>query len=325
MARWEFPPVEVELDYYATINELAADNVQPIREQHVVSKVVLKGFASKPDRHRGWHLARFDKRLLRELDPKGLDACGKFRDFVPYASRSAEELWHSVETKLGDAIRVAETGQLHTDDRSVEVIKDAIALHLVRSPHYRRVHEQSALAAIDMARRDALTKRRDLVISAFRKRYGLEPAGVEALEHILDGTFENWRELMKSGALFRVSIEGTFQRIRLGLRALGVQVFHAPPGKEFIISDSPASTFRYESDGAISLRMAIGDSHGIALPLSRSCVVAIGPENQDEVAIPGLVDQLNHLQLRLAERQVYYRPGSPVGHWIRANLRGLVA
>jgi uncharacterized protein DUF4238 len=320
MARWEFPPPEVEVDYYAAIRELEADKVRPVRGQHVVSKVVLKGFASKPARQRGWQLARFDKRLLRELDPKGLDACGKVKDFISYASGSVEALWHSVETKLADVILAAENGRLHADVKNVDVMKDAIALHLVRSSHYRRVHVDGAMASMKMVRREALANKRDLLVSAFRDRLGQEPTSVEDLENILDENLEHWRELMREGALFRVSIERMFHRVRLGLRELGVQVLRVTPGKEFIISDSPAFTFSYEAGGAMALRMAIGDSHGIALPLTRSCLVAIGPDSKDEVVAPGLVDQLNRIQLRLAERQVYYAPGSQVANWVRSNI-----
>jgi hypothetical protein len=111
VARWVFPPLEPGFDYVAAMRALGSEEIRPVKNQHVVSKVVLKGFASLRGRQ-GWQLARFDKRQCRELDPKALKACGKINDFVQYASGSAEALWHGVENRLGDAIKSAEDGTL---------------------------------------------------------------------------------------------------------------------------------------------------------------------------------------------------------------------
>ncbi|MCA1705751.1 MAG: DUF4238 domain-containing protein, partial [Actinobacteria bacterium] len=143
MGRWLFPPLESNFDYVAAMRALRSEEIRPVKDQHVVSKVVLKGFASLQGRRQGWQLARFDKRRRRELHPSGLDACGKVSEFIQYASGSAEELWCSVENRLGDAIRSAEAGTLYRNEEYVKVIKDSIALHLIRTPHYRRVHERS--------------------------------------------------------------------------------------------------------------------------------------------------------------------------------------
>jgi hypothetical protein len=112
VARWVFPP-EPDFDYVAIMRVLAFEEIRPVRRQHVVSEVVLKGFASLKERRQGWHLARFDKRRCRELHPRGLDACGRIDGSVQYASGSAEALWDSVENDLGSAIRSAEAGTLY--------------------------------------------------------------------------------------------------------------------------------------------------------------------------------------------------------------------
>ena len=66
-------------------------------------------------------------------------------------------------------------------------------------------------------------------------------------------------------------------------------------------------------------RMAIGNSHGIALPITSKCLLEIGSEPKGEEPLPGLVDNLNRIQIELTERQVYYKPGSSierfVEHW----------
>ena len=104
------------------------------------------------------------------------------------------------------------------------------------------------------------------------------------------------------------------------LDELTVEVLHAPPGSELIISDAPAFTFRHEADGSIALQMAIGDSHGIGLPITSKCFVAISPEPRDEEIAPERVETLNRIQVEVAERQLYYRPGRAVKGFVEAAL-----
>jgi hypothetical protein len=323
-----FPP-EPDFDYVAIMRTLASEEIRPVTRQHIVSKVVLKGFASpkgKPrspkGKSRGWQLARFDKHQCRELHPKGLDACGKIDGFVQYASGSAEALWNGVENELGAAIESAEAGTLHRDEKNIKTIKQGIALHLVRTPHFRRIHESSFVEAVHAVRKEMLENDRTMLSEEFRRRYSLEPAGAEALELVLRQPFQKWQEFEQSGVLLRVSLERSFYRVCATLEGAAVQVLHVPAGKELIISDAPAFTFAYNPDGTMATRMAIGNSHGIALPVTSKCLVAIGSEPKDEELLPGLVDNLNRIQIELAERQVYYKPGSPIKRFVEHCCHG---
>lgn len=320
VARWAFPPLEPDFDYVAAICALKSEEIQPVKNQHVVSRVVLKGFASLQGRRQGWQLARFDKHRRRELDSRGLNACGKIDEFIQYASGSAEKLWNDVETRLGDAIKSAEAGALHQHEEHVKTIKHGIALHLVRTPHFRRMHERSFIEAVHDLRKEMLENKQAMLSAEFRRRYGLEPAGAEAFELVLHQPFQTWQEYERTGALLRVSLEQNFYRVRSALEELAVEVLHVPAAKELIISDAPAFTFRYDSNGTMATRMAVGDSHGIALPITSKCLVAIGPEPKDEELSLEMVDSLNHIQVQLAERQVYYKPGSPVKRFVEASL-----
>lgn len=322
MAGWVFPPLEPDFDYVAIMRALASEEIRPVTRQHVVSKVVLKGFASPKGRCRGWQLARFDKRRRRELHPKGLDACGKIDGFVQYASGSAEALWNRVENELGAAIELAEAGALHRDEKNVKTIKQGIALHLVRTPHFRRIHESSFVEVVRAVRKEMLENQQAMLSEEFRRRYGLEPAGAEALELVLRQPFQKWQEFEQTGVLLRASLERSFYRVCSTLEEVAVQVLHVPAGKELIISDAPAFTFAYNPDGTMTTRMAIGDSHGIALPVTSRCLVEIGLEPKDEELLPGLVDDLNRIQIELAERQVYYNPGSSIKRFVEHCCHG---
>jgi hypothetical protein len=304
----------------AVMRDLESEEIRPVKDQHVVSKVVLKGFASSLKSRQGVYLARFDKRQRRELDPKGLNACGKINGFVQYASGSAEALWHSVETKLSEAIKAAEAGTLHENEKHVEAIKDGIALHLVRTPRYRRVHEGSFLEAMRSLRIDLLENRREMVATEFRRLYGLEAAGQEALDLVISEHFKRWQELEESGALLRVALERGFHRTRIAISEANVEVLRVPRGKEMIISDAPAYTFAYTPTGVLDVNVTIGDSHGIALPITSRCSVVMGPESRDEVVSPEIVDRFNHMQVRVAERQIYCRPDSLAKRFIMETM-----
>jgi hypothetical protein len=200
--------------------------------------------------------------------------------------------------------------------KNIKTIKQGIALHLVRTPHFRRIHESSFVEAVCALRKEMLENEQAMLSEEFRRRYGLEPAGAEVLELILRQLFQKWQEFEQTGVLLRVSLERSFHRVCSTLEEAAVQVLHVPAGKELIISDAPAFTFAYNPDGTMATRMAIGNSHGIALPVTSKCLAAIGPGPKDEELLPGLVDNLNRIQIELAERQVYYKPGSSIKRFV---------
>ena len=159
MAAWTFPSND-GFDYFDAINRLSDETITPVRDQHTVSRGILKGFGMPSVGGRGgWQLGRYDKITDSWLDPKGLKSGGKVYDFIPYASGSAERLWHSVETRLGEAITAAENRSLHADIAHEETIKMAIALHFVRSAYYRRIHEKSFHLAMKEVQSEILAEK----------------------------------------------------------------------------------------------------------------------------------------------------------------------
>jgi hypothetical protein len=80
-------------------------------------------------------------------------------------------------------------------------------------------------------------------------------------------------------------------------------------------------TFRYLNESAIiQPNVAISDSHGIALPLARDCLVAIGPAAKDDELLPEQICLFNRVQVGIGHRHVYYRPGSALNTFVRAML-----
>jgi len=293
------------------VRELESEADTRIKNQHVVSKVILKGFAAPGPPSAGWRLTPFDLRLGHEQKPRGLDGCGKVPDFLTFASASAEQLWKSVEDQLHNAIAAARAGHLHDQNAYAEAITDGIALHLVRSIRYLEMHRSIIARSTENVRHWAMHSKKVTLQTEFRRRYGLEPAGPEALAMILEDPISKWLALDKRGALIRMSMEAMFRRLREALRNQAVEVWHVPRGYELLISDSPAVTFRYlAGNTSIEPNVAIGDSNSIALPLARDCLVAIGAKAKDGELLPDQVSFFNRLQIEISHRRVYYRPGN---------------
>lgn len=318
--KWEIPPADPSDVYLQRLHELEPEADRRVRNQHVVSKVILKGFAAPGSQGAGWQLIPFDRRF-GEQKPKGLGGCGKVPDFLTFASESAEQLWKSVEDQLHDAIEATRTGHLHDQDAHVEAITDGIALHLVRSLRYLELHRSIVTKSTEDVRREAMHSRKAMLQTEFQRRYGLQAAGPEALAMILEEPISKWRELDTHGAIARTSMETMFRRAREALRGQAVEVWHAPSGYELLISDSPAVTFRYLAENkGVETNVAIGDSHCIALPLALDCLVAIGPEAKESELLPDQVSFFNRLQIEVCYRHVYYRPGSGLKEFVQATL-----
>ena len=321
MSKWEIPPADPSEVYLNRIRELEPEAHKRIKNQHVVSKVILKGFAAPGPGGTGWQLTPFDLHLGRELKARGLRGCGKLPDFLEYASESAEQLWKSVEDQLHAAIGASRAGHFHDQDAHAEAMKDGIALHLVRSLRYLEIHRASVTHSIENVRQEALHSRRALLQAEFRRRYGLLAAGPEALGMLLDEPISKWRSLDTRGVTVRTSMESMFRRVRAALRRQAVEVWHVPIGYELLISDSPAFTFRYlDGNTSVLPNVAIGDSHGIALPVARDCLVVIGPEAKDDELLPGQVSLFNELQVTVSHQYVYYRPGSGLKIFVQTML-----
>lgn len=318
MSRWEFPPFDPPEVFFDRVDRLdAAEN--RIHNQHVVSKVVLKGFAAPSTN--GYALLPYDLKRRHQMKPRGLRGCGKVTDFLPYASESAEALWHSIENDLDAATKAARNGALHQNASHVETIRKGIALHLVRSQRYMEMHSRAMEKSLAEVADRAIEQRGDLIAREFTRTHGLLPAGREALESVLDKPIERWRKLQESGAMARVSVESMFHRVCTGFEGVEVEVWHTPPGVELLISDSPCLTIQYADGGnTVRANLAIGDSHTVTLPIAADCLVSLGPEAKDGELLPNQVSLFNRIQVDSGYKHVYYRPGSGLGTFVSDTL-----
>ncbi|MGW5744991.1 DUF4238 domain-containing protein [Amycolatopsis sp. NPDC003861] len=293
-----------------------------MRNQHIVSRAVLKNFSSK-DSNGGDALIPYNVRARRELRALGIGGCGKIPNFIRYASRSLEELWKSsVEDHLHRVSAAIRDRSILDKPDLITVVKDCIALHLARSPRYLEVHAASIKKVERKLKPDVVARFREPLSRLFLKKYGIYPVGDEALGSVVDDLFADWRSANSDGLLERQDIEEAFERIRGTFAPLQINVMFSPPGSEFLISDAPAFTYLFDATGKkfSKIRGAIGDSNGAGMPIARDCFVSISPDLGMGEAPAVFVDYLNTVQMEIAYEHVYYRQGSLLASWVASAV-----
>ncbi|MBM7771738.1 hypothetical protein JOD54_001942 [Actinokineospora baliensis] len=318
MPEWVFPARPTVEEAERRRAELAREGGRVVPNQHIVSKAVLKNFSEK-DSKGGHFLVPYNVRSGLELRPLGVKGCGKIRNFVRYASASLEYLWKStVEDHLHDAVQAIHDGSILNEPRLIKVMKDCIALHLVRSPWYLALHDKIVEQATTEGREWILRAYGPRLERAFFARYGLHAAGNEALGAFLDENMANWRDLRASGLLERQSVEEHFEMARGTFDPLQIQLLFAPSSHEFVIADSPAFTYSFDHDKEVftNIRKAIGDSNGAGMPITNRCYVVTAPDAVSATVSHRLLDALNRTQVKAAHEHVYYRPGSNLKEFV---------
>ncbi len=292
-----------------------------IGKQHLLSKVIGKRFAAAPPHPRAGlveivNLDRVDAKS-RFLGPNGF---GYVTNFVRYASKSLEELWQTVENKLDNAIAACSDRSIFDHPEHVRTIKDAIALHLVRSVHTRPFLDDLWTKNLDALRARFLDSHHDLLAAEFTKRYGLLPGGPKCLEMVLDEALAPHLALKEADAYFRDSLERLFQLARTNLDSRGLEV-STPATGEFLIGDAPA--IAVGNDGRLGLLGGVGvnTAKTIALPLGPHLLASTGDTDSFLVLDPARTAHVNQWQVFSAASRAFCRPGSGLATVIRESAR----
>ena len=119
------------------------------------------------------------------------------------------------------------------------MIRDAIALHFIRSIPTAALHQTTWRERREAARqqwRDNPEMLQWIHVNVF----GWWTDDPARLELALDEFYRPVDELVASDAIFRVSLEDRFQRVRAGFQAFDLKIL-ASPDREFLIGDVPSS------------------------------------------------------------------------------------
>ncbi|WP_369180963.1 DUF4238 domain-containing protein [Streptomyces mutabilis] len=304
----------------ARIEELRPEADHHVVGQHVISQVLLKRFAT-PFGSNGLKLVPFNldhpDRLHKLASPR---ECGKVKYFARFASASLEQVWGKLETRIPDAARAVEQGDVFQHEQHVQTLKDLIALHVVRSLNYRNVHERTFAKVYTEHRTALLTDQSDLLRLAVLQRSGLHLSGPQGLAAAADQILSPHLANFENGADFRARIEVTFDKAKEMISSAGLEIL-VPAAGEFILGDTPALAIQ-QSGTRTAFNVAIGDSTAIVLPFGpKHLLVGRTPRNGMSIATEETVGFLNRLQIEAAEQRVYLRPRSGQEAIVRGYLK----
>ncbi|WP_169807905.1 DUF4238 domain-containing protein [Actinomadura hibisca] len=287
------------------------------RQQHLVSKMLLKQFA-KYDRN-GWKVVSFN---LEHPDhghrPKALRSCGWVENFVKKDASQVERLWGIVEQRVAPILpRIIASTSIPTQEEA-SALKDLIALHLVRSHWYSQVHKNAFIETSGKMKRRLVGE-----LGAELRAWALSETGLyltdgPAIEHYAERVV-NRSEAVKGeldGTLFRESIERTFTKMRILIDPWGVEVLETG-ANELVIGDCPAVSVGMKNDIIHSYKMAVGDASAVVLPISRNAIMSLSSTTARGAIGSFMVDQLNELQIRAARKYVYFHPASKREEFVR--------
>lgn len=270
----------------------------------------------------GWQLLPFDVwNPERRQKLKGPGACGAAKDFVAFDSASAENLWGSVEMRVPAALAAVKAGTPFADPLHVEVLRDLVVLHYVRSHRYRGVYTIAFETVSVNVRSQLIRQYPEHVRREALRQTGLHLPGSSSLGSFADRLIEQSEVTQDfgSGKLFRTSIENMFDKVRAMAAKWHLEVL-TPESGQFLIGDNPAVTVRTDAT-PFSYNMAFGDAHSIVLPIGPRHLLALGPKNLLGSIPRAVVDEINTVQILAADRYVYMHPRSGLETFARAKAR----
>jgi hypothetical protein len=304
----------------ARIAKIVRDDGQPIKRQHVISKVVLKQF-TRPTGDRTpptMKLCRFDlaRGVGREVTTGG---AGYVENYVRVASRSAEALWRTVETRLDDAIAACLRGSVFDEPAHVDTIKDTLALHYARSKATKQIHEDAVHTATARSLVRIRTERLPRMREVFVEHYGREPSDDELDD--IERTMRDGAEQVDSDAIFRANLPQLFEMTREFARGHALEVA-CPAGGEFLIGDVPVLSPPPRADSpAIPRSVGLYEASAVVMPLGPQLAVSTGDVDQLVVLAEDAVRDLNRVQVEAAISHVHFRIGSQLEDFVRSIPR----
>jgi hypothetical protein len=307
------------LEELVQLTEQAIDGARAkVTKQHFLSQVVQRRWEEPVPVH-GDGLKFYDLDTCVE-DYGTTEDLGMVKDFVQIDSKATEDLWWVVENDFNRAVDPIVAGQSPAP-KHLETLKACVALHYIRNPQIVKPHHDGFATAVELQTERLIQL--GYAEAFYYDEHGIWPAGPEALKEGVQLIQERMTALHGSGALFRLSIQRLYEKVRdEWFATMNIElVVPASASKEFLVGDVPALTVD-TTTGMAGVRngIAIGNADLIFMPLAPKLAAIVGGGIGVRAADDLEVDDLNRYQVIGASRYVYYRPGATFAPWI-ATLR----
>lgn len=323
MKPFTYIPPPNSATYWQGVSKLApeADILRP--DQHVVSRVVLDRFA-EPFGTKGERKVRIFSRDYPASKPshRGPAGCGKFPNFVRFASRSVEEVWAQTETLLPGAMRAADSGTFYDEAQNSIIIRNAIVLHLVRSIP-SMINSDNVWRSAHAAHIERLlaTRREELTVY-HRERFKWTATNDEHLRNAAESFIAPASAQVDRGIFFRVSIEERYRRFCTMLLDQPVELRRSFGG-DLVIGDAPLLMLRrgHPQTGLLD-GPGLGNCDEVVLPLGPRIAAVLGTVDEYTDMDQEGIDRINAAQVRASADFVYARPSSGLDQFFRNAASG---
>ncbi|MGW4815186.1 DUF4238 domain-containing protein [Kitasatospora cineracea] len=288
---FHFDARAVAAEFLRRIDELKQNPVPPRPDQHLVARVLLKGWETEEAKGGRRSVQPFrigEDGSIHQLNLYPASRAGFQTNWVLFGSGSLEQLWEKTEKKVPEIRGAIEAGTLFNRPDLVEGLKDLVALHHVRN---NRQHGQF---------RVWLEENRSALDHAFTE-----------LGHIGD--------LPDDDQLFRVAAEQLFAFTRNWVKTGSVQILTPDlDDAEFVISDVPTLTVQQlnRTDTIDRFAVPLAEANCLFMPIGPRCVAAIGSETGYLKVPLRTVRGFNTQQTAHCYDLVFTRPGGPLQQFL---------
>ncbi len=275
---------------------------QTVVKQHVVSQVVLSEFAV--DRQ----LEAEDVRQPGRWRPKSPAAVGYVNDFVPHDSATIEALWHSVETRLPQAMEVVRGGTAPRPGSPEEsILRDCVALHWARSKATKTAANRAWLKVQAEHEKEFRVRGRRVLAALHERRTG-RPGSRKELD-ALNAELNAGPEEVLDGRHFASAVPQWYEFARKRFATNRVQVLVCDDRvDDLVMSDTPVLTPTRRGPGLNPAQgVALGDATGAGMPLGPRVFVSLHDAAEVVVLDAAQVRQLNAFQASVRDLQMFRR------------------
>ena len=296
-----------------------------IQRQHVVSQVLLRGWAE------GGMLRAINLRYgtVNRRSPRA-------EGFVPsYVdsdySHVIENLWKEVEDAAPAALASVRDGSIFQRPEQVDVLRRLFAMHFVRAKSTRlswgeslsrQLHGGRLANIVEMARDERV------LAALFEQQTGLVAATASELEIAHERLVaELQRKFDPGGEAFVEQILSLYDKVLDYVRARpGIEIGQAA-GRPLIIGDNPAATYDSSRRTAGTRDgVTITGANALVMPLTPTHVLAIGGSNRYVPLAHNAVDLFNQIQIVCAVDSVYVQPSAAaIEAWVLSEREAFMA
>ncbi len=277
-----------------------------IRQQHLVSKVVLRRFTNP---HGELLDINVQTGRTRRLHPS---ASMYEIDYISAAPNEAERLWATVEERMPRAYASIDNNTILQDPVALQTLKDCIALHFIRSYMLKRVTQVSTAGAIAQMRGQLTNEGQAQVLEEFLRQTGIQLAGPEGLAFAVERILATIKPALSSAQEFWERVKVHFQDVRRWCAGLALEIISPQHvDDEFLIGDTPALSYKAGNFlGGPLTGVPLSEAAAVYMPIGPRHLVSLAKQGGQFVMDRSQVGLVNHMQVLNAQRHACARLGS---------------